>query len=102
MIRVSVLYPNGPDAAFDHDYYRTKHIPMVKNGCGDALVKAEIDKGLADGTGGSPPYVAAGHLFFNTMEDFQSAMGARGAEFTGDVPNYTNVQPEIVISEVVG
>ena len=27
MIKVSVTYPNQPGARFDHDYYRTKHVP---------------------------------------------------------------------------
>jgi hypothetical protein len=29
MIKVSVMYPNTPGAWFDHDYYRTKHMPLV-------------------------------------------------------------------------
>jgi uncharacterized protein (TIGR02118 family) len=30
MIKVSVMYPNTPDARFDHEYYREKHMPLVK------------------------------------------------------------------------
>jgi uncharacterized protein (TIGR02118 family) len=30
MIKVSVMYPNTPGARFDHEYYREKHMPLVK------------------------------------------------------------------------
>ena len=30
MIKVSVMYPNTPGARFDHEYYRDKHMPLVK------------------------------------------------------------------------
>ena len=35
------------------------------------------------------------------QEAFDAAMGKRGAEILGDVPNYTNVQPELVVGPVV-
>jgi uncharacterized protein (TIGR02118 family) len=30
MIKVSVMYPSRSDARFDHDYYRTKHLPLIR------------------------------------------------------------------------
>ena len=30
MIKVSVMYANAPGERFDHDYYRDKHMPLVK------------------------------------------------------------------------
>src|ERR1044072_1245577 len=36
MIKVSVMYPNTPGARFDHDYYRDKHMPLVKARMGAA------------------------------------------------------------------
>src|SRR5215467_11736108 len=30
MIKVSVMYPNSPGARFDHEYYRDKHMPLLK------------------------------------------------------------------------
>jgi len=29
MVRVTVLYPNESAKRFDHDYYASKHLPMV-------------------------------------------------------------------------
>ncbi len=37
MIKVSVMYPNKDGARFDHDYYKNKHMPLVKARMGDSL-----------------------------------------------------------------
>jgi len=101
MIRVSVLYPNEPGKNFDHDYYANKHMPLVGR-----LLKAvryEIDRGLAGGAPGAPaPFVAACHIYFGSLADFQTNMGAHGKTLMDDIPNYTNIQPQIQISEMVG
>jgi hypothetical protein len=35
-------------------------------------------------------------------EGFNAGMAAHGAKIMGDVPNYTNVQPELLIGEIAG
>ncbi|MGA9368763.1 MAG: EthD family reductase, partial [Steroidobacteraceae bacterium] len=47
MIKVSVMYPNKPGARFDHDYYRDRHMPLVKRLMGDKCRYYTVDKGLA-------------------------------------------------------
>ena len=60
------------------------------------------DKGLAGGGPGAPaPFVAACHLYFNAAADFQKGIAAHGTEIMGDIPNYTDISPEIQISEIV-
>ena len=49
MIKVSVMYPNTPGGRFDHDYYRDKHMPLVKARMGDACKSYTVDKGMAGG-----------------------------------------------------
>jgi uncharacterized protein (TIGR02118 family) len=49
MIKVSVMYPYTPGARFDHEYYRDKHMPMLKARMGDACLSYTVDKGLAGG-----------------------------------------------------
>ena len=49
MIKVSVMYPNKPGARFDHNYYRDKHMPLVKARLGEACKSYTVDKGLAGG-----------------------------------------------------
>ena len=64
MIKVSVMYPNTPGARFDHDYYRDKHMPLVKARMGDACKSYTVDKGMAGGTPGAPAtYVGMCHIF---------------------------------------
>ncbi len=102
MIRVSVLYPAKEGGTFDHDYYAQKHMPMVKAKLGSlGLLRAEIDRGVAGGAPKTPaPFACIGHLYFNSVADFQKAMGAHGAEIMADVPNYTTLQLQVQISEV--
>src|SRR6516165_9735174 len=73
MIKDSVMYPNKPGARFDHEYYRTKHLPLIKGRMGAALKYYTIDKGLADREG-TPlsPYVAMCHLLCDSVEEYQS------------------------------
>jgi uncharacterized protein (TIGR02118 family) len=95
MIRLSVLYPTTDGATFDHDYYRDSHVPLAMKTWG--LDTADIDKGV------SGPYVAAVHFTFDSMEAFQSALGAEGTgAVQADVANYTTIQPVMQISEIVG
>jgi uncharacterized protein (TIGR02118 family) len=104
MIRISVMYPSGEGKTFDHRYYVDKHMPMVHARWDRfGLVRTEVDKGLAGGAPGAPaPFVAVGHVYFNALGDFQRASQAHGKELFDDVPNFTNIQPQVQISEVIG
>ena len=100
MIRVSILYP--PSDKFDQDYYINNHMKMVADRVGDALIKFEVDKGLSGAAPGSPaPYAAVGHLYFNSVEEFGQAFGQHAGEIMADVPNFTDAQGQIQISEIV-
>jgi len=101
MIKVSVLYPSGDDATFDHQYYLDSHIPMVAGLLGESLKDVTVDRGLGGGAPGAPPpYLAMAHLVFDSVEDFQAAMGPHSAQIGGDVPNYTNTTAVVQISEI--
>ena len=103
MIRISVLYPSGEGKKFDVDYYVNKHMKLVRERLGGfGLARTEVDRGVAGGAPGAPaPYVAVGHLYFSAAADFQKGMGVHGKEILADIPNYTNIQPQIQISEIV-
>jgi uncharacterized protein (TIGR02118 family) len=101
MIKVSVLYPNSAGNRFDMDYYCTRHLPMVQEKLGTACKGVSVDKGLGSPEPGAPaPFVAMGHLLFDSIEDFQAAFGPHAATFMADIPNYTDIQPTIQISSV--
>jgi len=101
MIKVSVLYPAGEGAKFDMDYYCKRHIPMVQEKLGGACKSIAVEQGLAGGVpGAAPAYIAMGHLYFDSVAEFQTAFAPHAATVMADIPNYTNVQPVIQISEV--
>jgi uncharacterized protein (TIGR02118 family) len=101
VIKISVLYPNGDDRTFDMTYYCERHMPLVKERCGDACKGIAVDEGLGGGTPGSPPpFVAVGHLLFDSIESFQGSFGPHAAEIMADIPNYTNATPVVLVSEI--
>jgi uncharacterized protein (TIGR02118 family) len=100
MINVSVIYPNSENAKFDQAYYAEKHMPLVKARLGAALKRAEINRPIASGQPGQPAaWVGGCNLYFDSVEAFQAAFAPHGAELLGDIPNFSNVQPYIVVSE---
>lgn len=95
MIRVSVLYPSGPDSTFDHDYYANSHVPLV--------VRTWEPTGFQIDTGIDGPYLAAVHLTFESKPAFDKAMSKpETAAVMADVPNYTNITPTLQVSEISG
>jgi len=102
MAKVSVLYPNGEGKHFDMDYYVDTHIPLVVQLLGDSLKGAAVEKGLGSAEPGSiAPYAAMGNMYFDSVDDFGKAFGPNAATIMGDLPNFTNIEPIVQISEVV-
>ena len=101
MVRVTVLYPNSPDAKFDMQYYVTHHLPMVRDKCAPVCRSIAAEGGLAGGDPGSKaPYVAIGHLTFDSLSAFQDAFIPNAPAILADIPNYTNIKPIIQISDI--
>ena len=101
MIKVSVFYRNNDGSKFDMDYYCRSHIPMVREKLGAACKGVAVEQGVAGATPGSQPgFIAMGHLYFDSMDAFQTAFGPHAHAIMGDIPNYTDIQPTIQISEV--
>jgi uncharacterized protein (TIGR02118 family) len=102
MIKVSVLYPAGENKHFDMDYYSQQHVPMVKRLLGEACKQAAIEQGIAGAAPEiRPVYLAMGHLYFDTAEDFQHAFTPHADTIRGDIPNFTDTVPLVQISEVI-
>lgn len=102
MIKVSAFYPNGDGKKFDMDYYVNKHVPLVAGLCGDAIKGATIENGIAGGAPESAaPYAAMGNLYFDSISAFENSFGANMDTIMADIPNYTDIEPVIQISEVV-
>ena len=102
MIKVSVLYRAGEAKTFDWNYYTSKHVPLVKSLLGDAVKTITVDKGIAGSAARSPaPYVAMFHMYFESLNAFQTSFAPHAEKIRKDIPNYTNIQAEVQISEVV-
>jgi len=102
MIKVTILYPNSEGKTFDIDYYSKKHMPMVASVLGDSLKLFTIDVGIAGRTPEEPvPFLAIGYLYFDTLSAYQNSFGPNAEKITTDIPNYTNIQPVVQISEIL-
>ena len=102
MIKMSVYYPASGGSRFDHDDYRTRHMPLIKERLGEACLRYEIEKGLAGRAPGSAPeFVAACHIYAPTLAIFQQSYSPHRAEIVADGPNYTDIAPIVQFSDVV-
>jgi uncharacterized protein (TIGR02118 family) len=101
MIKVMVLYPNPAGSKFDMAYYLNHHIPMVRRLLGSALKGIAVEQGISGEEPGSPaPYIATGHLLFDSVESFQASFAPHAQEIMEDIPKYTNSEPLVQIGEV--
>jgi uncharacterized protein (TIGR02118 family) len=101
MVKVSVLYPNRADTKFDMTYYLNHHVPMVRRLLGSALKGVSVEQGISgEEPGKAAPYVATGHLLFDSVEAFQTSLAPHAQEIMEDIPKYTNSQPLLQIGEV--
>jgi uncharacterized protein (TIGR02118 family) len=103
MLLVSVMYPSKPGSSFDHDYYLRKHMPLVKERWGPmGLENVQVVRGIDAPEGRQQPFQVIALLTFRSLADFQAAADAHGQELFGDIPNFSNLQPVVQISEPIG
>lgn len=97
------MYQAAPGSHFDWDYYLGPHGDLVERLLKPlGLVKLEVDRGISGFPPGSPPpYLAIGHLFFQSMDDLAGAVQTAGPEVLADLPKFTNAVTTMQISEVV-
>jgi uncharacterized protein (TIGR02118 family) len=102
VIRVSVLYPTQVGSRFDMDYYCycATHMPLAQKLLAPAITGIAVEQGICGNTADSPPNAAMGYLLFESAEAFLAAFVPNATALLDDIPNYTNVQPTIQISEV--
>jgi uncharacterized protein (TIGR02118 family) len=102
MIRVTGLYRDMSNSEFDFDYYVNVHMPLVKKRLADfGMGDFEVERGIEAADGEAAPYICIVHIEFPTKDDFKRGFEKHGEELAADVPNYTNIAPEIQISEIV-
>ncbi len=103
MVKVSLLYPNKPDARFDMDYYLKNHMPMSieRLSSHKGFKGVSVERGVGGGSPeAAPTYIAMCHYLFESMEDFLAAFTPHAAALQSDMPHYTDTQPVIQVSVV--
>ena len=101
MVKVSVLYAYKEGSSFNLDYYLKSHMPMVQRKLGPACKQVSVEQGISGAQPGTKPaFSVVAHMLFDSVEAFQTAFGPHSAEIMADIPNYTNEQPIVQISEV--
>ncbi len=103
MIKVSVIYANEEGKKFDLDYFAGTHMALVHSRLDSmGLLRTEVERGISSADPSAPaPFVAIGVLYFSTVEEVHEAFKTHGRELMGDIPNYTDISPQIQISEIV-
>ena len=46
-------------------------------------------------------FASVGTMHFDSVEDFGNTFGPHAAKIMGDLPNFTNIEPIVQISEVM-
>lgn len=101
MIKVSILYPNKPGSRFDAEYYLNTHMPMAMRLLKPALKATTVDIGLSGGAPGEPaPFAAICEFTCESVQAFTEAAMPHNNELRADIPNYTDIEPVIQISEI--
>ena len=99
MITVSVMYPRRDGARFDMDYYCGTHMKMVRELGGSRVQRIVVERGVG-GNDNAPPYAVIGRIYVGSIEDWQAVIKEHGRAFMADLPNFTDIEPRIQVSEV--
>lgn len=92
---VTLLYPAVP---FDLKYYLSSHMPMVQKTWSSKGLKSWQVSELDPKSGYSIQCI----LKWESAEAFEKAAAEDEAQIMGDIKNYTEGKPVIIIGKVVG
>jgi len=102
MIRITLVYKHSEDAHFDFDYYVNHHVEMSRRLLSDCgLSSIEVEKCTRTLDGGKPNVVCIAHVDFENEGGLSKALEVHGAALMADFPNYTNIEPDIYVCEVL-
>jgi uncharacterized protein (TIGR02118 family) len=102
MIRLTALYRNSEGSRFDFDYYVKTHLQLARERLADfGMGRIEVERGIEAMDGERAAYICVAHADFSDMADLKRGFEEHGEELLADVPNYTDIEPEVQISEVV-
>lgn len=101
MIKVSIFYPGAPASHFDVDYYLGTHMPLACRLLAPVLEGVSVDIGLSGAAPDQPaPFAAICEFTCESAQAFGDALAPHQAELMADIPNYTDIQPIIQMSQI--
>ncbi len=108
---IRIVYPKKPGSSFNWEHYYDVHLPLglslLAKHCGIAPERVEVDQGItADGVDDNVPYHCICSLYFTSREHVAAMVGLFGIEearqqLADDWPKYTEMDPELLVTEVV-
>lgn len=99
-LSLQVIYPISNGTRFDFDYYLESHMPFLGKQIGEFIQSKVVTKGLAGGPDTPAGIYAIATMVFADQQAFDAAMKAAGPVLA-DIPNFTDVKPQMLIGEVV-
>ena len=100
--QVTVLYTRVDEEPFDFEYYKSIHMGLVTKFFGNDVWHLQVERGVEGGRSGSKPaFVALCRLKTHSSETWHKHIGSNLEEFLADIPNFTKIQPTILMTEVI-
>ncbi|KRB52667.1 EthD family reductase [Phenylobacterium sp. Root700] len=101
MIKVTILYPNTPGSKFDFDYYLSVHMPLSIARLGAAMTSITVERVVDPGAPWpSPQYTAICSFICESRAAYEAAFFPHMAELQADIPNYTDTEQVVLVSEI--
>jgi uncharacterized protein (TIGR02118 family) len=60
-----------------------------------------LEKGIGGPENSPAAYLVMSHLYYDSVAAFEASFGPNADKIMADIPNFTNTQPIIQISEVM-
>lgn len=100
--KVTVNYRWCEGAHFDHAYYGTRHMEIATELLRELnVLRLESNRTVLGHEPRPGTVVASSTVYFPSVAAAQAAVAQAGAALLADVPSYSNIRPELHISEVV-
>ena len=102
MIRITLVYRRKEGGRFDFDYFVNHHVEMsrrILSDCG--LLSIEVEKCIKTLDGKDPDFICISHVDFENEAGLTKVLEAHGDEMMADFINYTNIDPEIHVCEIL-
>ena len=98
MAKLTALYWHPTDPAAFDEHYVNKHVPLVEKI--PNLRQFEAGKVIATPDGSEPPYYRIAELWFESVEQLQSSLGAsEGQAAAEDIQNFATGGATLFISK---